>query len=190
MPPAGIATQSETRLFPQSMSGRPVVAPLSPARYLIKVTMSDETHDKFERARALLRHVIPNGDPAEILDRALTLLVDRLERTKTAKARRPRTTPTPTARPVSPLSRHVPAAVRRAVWARDEGRCTFIGSHGRCTETGRLEFHHLIPYARGGPTSVANLAVRCRAHNAFEGEREFGMRGHPTRSGPSEAIGV
>lgn len=67
-------------------------------------------------------------------------------------------------------SRHVPAAVRRVVWSRDQGRCAFVGERGRCTETGRLEFHHLVPFADGGPTSAENLALRCRAHNAYEME--------------------
>jgi hypothetical protein len=43
-----------------------------------------------------------------------------------------------------------------------------VGARGRCTETGRLEFHHVIPFADGGPTSVENLALRCQAHNAHE----------------------
>jgi hypothetical protein len=47
-----------------------VVAPLAPRRYLIRMTVSDETHDKLQRARDLLRHSIPDGDPAAIVDRA------------------------------------------------------------------------------------------------------------------------
>ena len=68
----------------------------------------------------------------------------------------------------------MPAPVRRAVWTRDGGRCTFVGAEGRCAETGRLEFHHIAPYARGGPTTEENLTLRCRAHNAFESRLVFG----------------
>lgn len=71
-------------------------------------------------------------------------------------------------------SRHIPAAVRRQVWARDQGRCAFVGSQGRCTETGFLEFHHLLPYAAGGEATVANIELRCRPHNRYEAERYFG----------------
>jgi hypothetical protein len=47
--------------------------------------------------------------------------------------------------------RHVPAALRRAVFERDGGRCTFRSDSGeRCRETAHLEFHHLVPFARGG----------------------------------------
>jgi 5-methylcytosine-specific restriction endonuclease McrA len=119
-----------------------------------------------------MRHTIPNGDPAAIFDRALTALLSELERTKLAAAARPRAT-----RPTSTSSRHVPAAVKRAVWARDSGRCAFVGTNGRCRETGFLEFHHVTPYAAGGETSVENLQLRCRAHNAYEAEKYFGAGG-------------
>jgi hypothetical protein len=37
--------------------------------------------------------------------------------------------------PRNPTSRHIPAAVKRAVWQRDGGRCGFRGTQGRCSET-------------------------------------------------------
>jgi hypothetical protein len=39
---------------------------------------------------------------------------------------------------------------------------------GRCVERGQIEFHHLIPFADGGPTNAENVALRCRAHNGYE----------------------
>ena len=89
-------------------------------------------------------------------------------------------------------SRHVPAAVRRAVWKRDDGRCAFIGTDGRCAERGFLEFHHVVPFADGGETTSGNLQLRCRAHNAHEAREHFGdpvverrSSVSATRSGPS-----
>ncbi|HEX7126283.1 MAG TPA: HNH endonuclease, partial [Thermodesulfobacteriota bacterium] len=80
--------------------------------------------------------------------------------------------------PPRPGSRHIPAAVRRAVWARDGGRCAFVSRTGRrCTERGFLEFHHVRPYAAGGAATVENIELRCRAHNGYEAERMFGPRG-------------
>lgn len=40
---------------------RPVVAPIAPKRYLIRITVSEATRCKLERARDLLRHQIPDG---------------------------------------------------------------------------------------------------------------------------------
>ena len=135
------------------------------------VTVSRETYDKLRRAQDLLRHAIPSGDPAAVFDRALTMLVAHLEKTKLAATQKPRA-----ARLPGDGSRHVPAAVRRAVWARDGGQCAFIGASGRCCETGFLEFHHLVPYAAGGAASVDNLQLRCKPHNAYEAEQYFGPR--------------
>ncbi len=148
-----------------------VVAPLAPDRYKVQFTVSRETFDKLRRAQDLLRHRIPNGDPAAIFDRAMTLLITDLERTRLAATNGPRRR-----RSTAPTSRHIPADVKRAVWARDAGRCAFNGAHGRCTETGFLEFHHVMPYARGGPTIVENIELRCAAHNAYEAELDFGSR--------------
>jgi hypothetical protein len=59
--------------------------------------------------------------------------------------------------------------VKRAVWRRDQGRCAFVATSGRrCAERGRLELHHVQPYAAGGEATVANIQLRCRAHNAYE----------------------
>jgi 5-methylcytosine-specific restriction endonuclease McrA len=130
--------------------------------------MSREAHDKLRQAQDLMRHRFPTGDIAAIVDRALTLLLTELRRTKCGEARRPRA--------ASPHSkgRHVPASVRREVWKRDGGRCAFVGAAGRCTERGFLEYHHVVPYADGGGTSVDNLQLRCRAHNGYEAERWSG----------------
>ena len=71
--------------------------------------------------------------------------------------------------------RYIPVAVRRAVEGRDQGRCTHVDETGRrCEETSLLEFHHEVPYARGGAATVETITLRCRAHNALAAERDFG----------------
>jgi hypothetical protein len=60
---------------------------------------------------------------------------------------------------------------------RDGERCTFVGEGGRrCSERGFLEFHHVMPFAVGGLSTVANLALRCAAHNRYEAALYYGMR--------------
>src|SRR5262245_33375313 len=63
---------------------RPIVKPLAPERYKLQFTIRRNTYDKLRRAQDLLRHRLPTGDPAEIFDRALTLLLEQLEKTKLA----------------------------------------------------------------------------------------------------------
>jgi 5-methylcytosine-specific restriction endonuclease McrA len=63
------------------------------------------------------------------------------------------------------------------VASRDAASCMFVSRSGRrCGERGFLEFHHLVPYALGGQPTVDNIQLRCRAHNACEGEHCFGRR--------------
>jgi hypothetical protein len=67
--------------------------------------------------------------------------------------------------------------IRRAVWVRDLGRCAFVGSTGhRCNERRFVEFHHVDPHALGGEASVDLIALRCRAHNDYEGSVYFGKK--------------
>ncbi len=146
-----------------------LVTPLAPERYKVQLTIGRVTHDKLRLVQDLLRHVVPSGDPAAIFDRALTLLLEDLERRKLSKVERPRST-----QAINPRGRHVPANVKRQVWARDAGRCAFVGTEGRCAETGFLELHHVVPFADGGPTTADNLQLRCRAHNAYEASVHFG----------------
>jgi 5-methylcytosine-specific restriction endonuclease McrA len=149
---------------------RAVVTPLSPECYMLEVTLTRETHDKLRLAQALSRHTLPTGDLASILDRALTLLLDHLERRRFAQVQSPRYS----VHECRSSGRHIPAAVKRAVWQRDEGRCAFVGRTGRCRETTFLEFHHVAPFAAGGAATMDNIQLRCRAHNQHEARLFFG----------------
>ena len=152
----------------------PEIKPLAPERYKVQFTVSYDTHEKLRRVQDLMRHTIPDGDLAAIFDRALTLLLADLSKAKCGATERPQRGRAPRSR-----SRHIPAAVKRDVWRRDDGRCAFHGEHGRCTETGFLEFHHVVPYADGGKTSVSNIQLRCRTHNQYEAEQWSGALGAP-----------
>ena len=157
---------------PIEIARRSIEIPLAPDRYKLQFTISGETHAKLQRVQSLGRHVIPSGDPAEIFDRALTLLLQDLERRRCAAVTSPRATTA-----TEGGSRHIPASVKREVWRRDGGRCAYIGRAGRCTERSFLEYHHVQPYAAGGAATTANIELRCRAHNAYEASLFFGREG-------------
>jgi hypothetical protein len=59
-----------------SLVPRPIVPPTAPERYRVQFTIGQETHEKLRRVQALLRREIPDGDPAAIFERALTLLLE------------------------------------------------------------------------------------------------------------------
>ncbi|HET7226655.1 MAG TPA: HNH endonuclease, partial [Candidatus Eisenbacteria bacterium] len=145
------------------------VTPIAAQRFVIQVTVSQQTHGKLEHLRALLSHAIPGGELADVLDYALSMTITQVEKRKFGATDRPRA-PRHCANP-----RHIPAHVRRAVHARDGGRCTFVADDGyRCEARRHLEFDHVEPLARGGASTIDNLRLRCRAHNQLAAEQTFG----------------
>ena len=63
--------------------------------------------------------------------------------------------------------RAIPAAVRRLVWQRDQGRCCYRDpiSGRRCTSAHLLQLDHLLPVAQGGGADPENLRLLCSAHH-------------------------
>ena len=177
-PPGDAAERTDPAAF-ALQSPRPSCSstPLSPGRYKVQFTAGQALHDKLDQLKDLLRHQVPDGDLATIVELAVDMLVDDTLKKRFAQAtkpRRPRVKRTGVKRRKL-NSRYVPRAVVREVHARDAGQCTFVSSDGkRCGERGFLEFHHHLPFARGGKSTVENLRLVCRAHNALFAERDFG----------------
>jgi hypothetical protein len=125
-----------------------LVEPLAPGRYQVRFTASLELREKLERLQALMRSSVPDGDLARIIEVAVSEKLERVEAKRFGRTRAPRSHPAET--DSTPASRHIPAAVRRLVHARDGGRCTYRDAYGRrCDERHDLEFHHKQPFARG-----------------------------------------
>jgi hypothetical protein len=56
-----------------------------PPSFLVQVTVSKGTHDKLRLAQALLSHAVSPRDVAQVLDRALDALIEKLEKRKFGK---------------------------------------------------------------------------------------------------------
>jgi hypothetical protein len=160
--------------LPKSLAPGPVassrprekVIPLSAERVAVQTSIAVAAYENLRYAQALL-----GRDFAEVIERASELIVREAEKHKFAAGSRPRSSPHGS----SADPRHIPAAVKQAVWLRDKGQCGFVSESGqRCPATTRLEFDHADPVARGGEASVENLRLRCRTHNQFEAECVFG----------------
>jgi hypothetical protein len=191
---ASVPSSSATATHPRA---RP--EPLGNERYKVQFAASRTLCDKLREAQALLGHQIPDGDLAEIFGRALDLLLEDAKRKKFARTSSPRRRDrreNESERASSRPSRHIPARIKRAVAERDAERCSFVARSGRrCNARERLEFHHLEPWARCHTHSVDRVALRCRAHNGYAAEQDFGRdhmercrhpsRGRSTRTGTS-----
>ncbi len=167
-------TDSEHVLGPASERAsepRSKLTPLSPGKVALQVTIAQATHDKLRYAQSLLGHALPSGDLAQVLDRALDVLIAKLEQRRFAASARTR----PSRRLRAADTRYVPAEIRRMVWQRDGGQCTFVSGKGHRCETRKfLEFDHLDAFARGGQATPDRMRLLCRAHNQHAAERTYG----------------
>jgi hypothetical protein len=96
---------------------------------------------------------------------------------------------------VTPARRHPPAWMARQLRHRDRG-CVFPG----CGTRAFTVAHHVRPWSRGGPTTLANLALLCSFHHRLVHEGGWRLRrvegaflwrrpdGTPYRTGPSPPV--
>ncbi|MGE0631581.1 MAG: HNH endonuclease, partial [Pseudobdellovibrionaceae bacterium] len=70
-------------------------------------------------------------------------------------------------------SRYIPQHIRKAVFVRDGFQCRFKTEEGHiCGGRMFLQPHHIKAFAKGGEHTLANLSLRCHAHNQFEAKLE------------------
>ncbi|HET9598048.1 MAG TPA: HNH endonuclease signature motif containing protein [Anaeromyxobacteraceae bacterium] len=171
---------------------RPSIQPVDAGTYSLRVTVDASLKAELDELTALLSHKVPRGELAEVLREAIRCAIEKHGNRKGARApaqerRREGANAPPqdaagNAAPDGVFAesraggrQHVPAHVRREVWARDGGRCTWLGPDGqRCESRWKLELDHVRPVALGGTSDAANLRLLCRAHNRLHAERVFG----------------
>jgi hypothetical protein len=147
---------------------RTEIDPLTADLRRLHVTVSRRFLEKLEAARAALSHARSGASAEDVLEAGLDLLLER-DAKKKGQVERPLSRP----RPSNPA--HVPAYVRREVWRRDGGRCCWpLESGGICGSRHRLELDHVIPRARGGPSTADNVRLLCQTHNLLAASRVLG----------------
>ncbi len=160
---------SEPRvLMSQQRESRDVAVPLTADLRRFHVTVSRRFLEKLEAARAALSHSHPGASAEEILEAGLDLLLGQQAK-RNGMTEKPRKEPPP----ASPD--HLPAHVKRQAWIRDGGRCQWpVDSGGVCGSTLRVQFDHIVPRARGGPSTVENGRILCAHHNDLAARRILG----------------
>jgi hypothetical protein len=151
-----------------SVASPSTIEPLAPARYKVQFTASAELRDKLESLKKLM-----HGDLAEVIERAVTETLQRMRKRRygLTKARQS----VPTLDVVTESTRYIPAALRRAVYVRDEGRCRYTDDGGRrCSERDGLEYHHRNPHGLGGECSLRNVCLMCHPHNQYLADLVYG----------------
>ncbi len=167
----------------------------------MRVMLSQATRDKLEQ----IKEIAPELSLEAIVERAFITLHEALERKRRAKLKRPKVAAKadddavtshqceaadtseepalsefPETTGPKTHTRYIDAETRRFVLRRDNYECQFVGENGRkCCSKRYIQFHHRDPFAKGGPTIAANLALFCKSHNLYQAELDFGLRDEP-----------
>jgi hypothetical protein len=129
------------------------VEPMTATSSRFHVTVSRKFLALLKRAKAGDSHRNPGASDEEVLTAALELLIEK-------QAKR---------------TACVPAKVKREVVKRDKGECQWkLADGGVCGATVRLEIDHVVPRSKGGPSTVENCRILCRAHNIEAARQVYG----------------
>jgi hypothetical protein len=153
---------------PTTPPGR--VEPIAPDRHVLRVTVDSAFVADLQAVRDALSHKMPGAGLEAVLHECIRATLKQIEKRRQGTGSK-QVVETP-----PPGTTYVPAPVRKEVWRRDEGRCTFVSKDGRrCCSRHQLEFHHLLAVANGGLSTVDNVTLRCKSHNRYAAEQDFGV---------------
>jgi len=145
-----------------------MIQPLDATGFELRLRIDRDANALLDRLRELKSHDFPDGDPGKLIAWAIGVAVSLEEKRRfgTGRAARRRRGNNP---------RSIPLAVKKQVWERDGGQCTFVSDSGhRCDARRFLQFDHIKPVGKDGEPTVPNLRLRCHAHNQLEAERVYG----------------
>ncbi len=150
------------------------VRPVSESHSEIRLVVDEGLLEQLKELQALLAHSLPGASIKDVIQYAVSQAIEKNAH-KEPKLSQPALHAQNEALRLSEAAPLSEAEIKRRVWARDCGRCGYVGPDGRKCGTRRgLEFDHVVPLACGGETAVENLRLRCRPHNRLEAIQNFG----------------
>jgi hypothetical protein len=137
----------------------------------LKLTIPTELKEKLDQLRLQFSHVNPEMSYIALLEHLCDKALPKVK---------PQSTATPALEvKVEPQGRHIPAVMKREVWERDGGCCSFTDANTgkRCGSKFQLQYDHIEPYALGGKTVLENLRILCAQHNRWRSEKTYARPG-------------
>jgi len=161
-------------LFEQQ-SQLPEISQSAPLRFSVTLDLSEEEYRLLDEVKQLSN----SSSRTQAIVSALTAYRKSRSPAEREQRREERRITATVKVPGKNRSRHIPDAVRDAVFVRDRGRCTYVGSDGhQCGETRGVQLDHVHPFSCGGAHTVENLRVRCGPHNRYVFDGDWvGMTG-------------
>jgi hypothetical protein len=177
--------------------------PVGDGRTEIHLVVDQETLELLEKIKGLLSHSKPNIGWGELIHHIAQIAWQKLDperepanKKKSAIASQElqvkahpvvpdqvRVHPTEklpsnfAALPTPALKRErIPAALKREVWRKCNGRCSYIdsGTGKLCGSRHFLQIEHILPVALGGKNELSNCTLRCFSHNQLAAIEVFG----------------
>ncbi len=155
------------------------VRALPPKREVVKATAGDEallhvrlkqvTLEKLDRLKNLRAHKNPKMAYADLIDDMCEYMLKKLDpmAKHSAEAKFAAPIKGPHIRGPSSNPRHIPSRLKRQIWQRDQGQCTYADptTGRRCDSRHLLQIDHIHPVCLGGPATEKNLRLLCHAHH-------------------------
>jgi 5-methylcytosine-specific restriction endonuclease McrA len=132
--------------------------------------------EKLRRLKGLLAHSNPDGSYEGLFDCLAEMALKKVEPKAGNDAH---TSSVSTVE--KQKSRYIPVEIKRRVFARDGGSCTYPDEKTgrRCGSRFALQYDHVHPFAWGGETSERNLRIRCKYHNSYTARKQgLGFQAH------------
>ena len=152
----------------------------------IKLSLDKNAYDSLERLKSLLSHKNPNMSYRELFKILLELGLNKhdperkLNKIKTTKNlfsniknkatdQKTHSNKEDNNSKNIKKSRYIPAQIRRVVWTRDKGQCTYIcpETKKKCGSKHLIQIDHIHPYSLGGSSELNNLRLLCVGHNQY-----------------------
>ena len=181
-------TTAETKLFlarcnPEMELPFDEIKPLNGTHSQIKSTVKNELIERINYLKSLISHKQVNPTHEELLILAFDALIEKTEKKmgiqqvmpKEPKHKNEKTAATSKSATQSLTdrkSRYIPRKVKRIILKRSNHQCEDVNDNGeRCDSKFQTQFDHIIAFSKGGDSSLENLQLLCRTHNAFKGDK-------------------
>ena len=157
----------------------------------IKLTVNKNSYENLEILKSLLSHKNPNMSYGRLFQTLSELGLDKYDPRRKLKKQNEKNLPATIKKNFPPAtgcvrnnkevkrdkitggdkitSRYIPAQIKRLVWTRDQGQCTYIcpETKKKCGSKHFLQIDHIHPYSLGGSSELSNLRLLCAGHNQY-----------------------
>ena len=139
------------------------------------ITKSQQTQQAFALTGNKGQQTELTGDTSPAPGASDSKSINRICTASAPKSQLTKQTFTTSAQKLRQATRYIPAEVKRRVWIRDKGCCSYMNPQTgqKCGSRRFLHIDHILPFALGGGSGADNLRLLCAGHNQFCARQTF-----------------